>query len=122
MQASVGPMSAESGSRRLERADKRSPERAEACLSVRTLCDSFALVTFGGGWNSRTGGEPEESNIFGEPATPRGIDPRVEPVKALCMSRSPAPTVRVRMGERKSWHGILSWISPAASPSAGVTR
>ncbi len=47
----------------------------------RSLYGTFALVTFGGGWNSRTGGEPEEETLFGEPATLRE-DPEVEPVKA----------------------------------------
>jgi hypothetical protein len=42
-----------------------------ASLLDRLLYDTFALVTFGGGWNSRTGGEPEEETLFGEPATLR---------------------------------------------------
>jgi hypothetical protein len=45
----------------------------------------FASVTFGGGWNSRTGGEPEGSVLLGEPATLR-VSSEVEPVKA---SREP---------------------------------
>jgi hypothetical protein len=91
-------------------------------LLVRWLYDSFAVATFGGGWNSRTGGEPEENVLFGEPATPRDTGSGVELVKVPNRDRSPAPTVRVRMGERKNWHGIPSWISPVSSPSAGVTR
>jgi hypothetical protein len=53
----------------------------ERSLWERSHYGIASCVTFGGGCNSRTGGEPGEIDFFGEPASLSGASPEVEPVK-----------------------------------------